>query len=115
MRSTLDKGRDPFVVIAEEEFSNNIPSFILQSCSAFLLSYVYPKTVHFQTILYFFVLACRRHTSIHLLTGIMTAARIWPSQDFTLYLLEYASFEPNQRTETRRFSCRQDCTNGGHE
>jgi hypothetical protein len=43
--------------------------------------------------------------------GILTAARIWPSQDFTLYLLEYTSFGPNQRTvliHTRRFSCRQD-------
>ena len=30
--------------------------------------------------------------------GILTAARIWPSQDFTLYLLEYTSFGPNQRT-----------------
>ena len=70
-----------------------------------------PRLFTFKPSLYFFVLACRRHTSIHLLTGIMTAARIWPSQDFTLYLLEYTSFGPNQRTvliQTRRFSCRQD-------
>ena len=41
-RCTLDS----FVVIAEEEFSNNIPSFVLQSWSALLPSYVYPKSIH---------------------------------------------------------------------
>src|SRR5215813_4462174 len=96
MRSTLDKGRDPFVDIAEKEFSNNIPSFILQSCSAFLLRLkvnVYPKTVHFQTIPFFCV--GLQAAYIHPPSYRYYDSRIWSSQDFTLYLLEYTSFEPN--------------------
>jgi hypothetical protein len=93
MRRALDKGGDSPVVIAKEEFSNNIPSFVLQSCSAFLLSYAYPKIIHF-----FNPSILLQLLAIHLSQALrqpLGHGPVIPSLFF--YLLEYVHFGPNQQ------------------
>src|SRR5215510_10445926 len=86
MRSTLDKGRDPSLLLLKKNSLITSPRSSFRAALHLFFPTSIPRLFTFKPSPYFFVLACRRHTSIHLLPGIMTAARIWPSQGFTLYL-----------------------------